>query len=82
MQKMNLDATLIPLGERAHIFHLAEIAWSTEEVNDALHAARVWHVEHPDDPVIPCVIRMLLHHRQRHIAEEICLPHSPVLAHA
>lgn len=79
---MNLDAELIPLGDRAHVLHLAETAWSSEEVEDALHAARLWHVEHPDDPVIPCVIRMLLHDREPHGAEEIRLPNSPVLAHA
>ena len=40
---MNLDAELIPLGDRAHVLHLAETAWSSEEVEDALHAARLWH---------------------------------------
>lgn len=80
VQEMNLDARLIPLRERAHVLHLAEVAWSSEEVEEALHVARLWHVEHPADPVIPWVIWMLLHHRERHCAEEIRLPNSPVLA--
>jgi hypothetical protein len=50
MQKTKLDPTLIPLGERGHVLDLAETAWSADEVDDALHAARLWHVEHPADP--------------------------------
>jgi hypothetical protein len=80
MQKTKLDPTLIPLGERGHVLYLAETAWSADEVDDALHAARLWHVEHPADPLIPCVIRLLLNHRDRQSAEPIRIPDLPVPA--
>jgi hypothetical protein len=82
MQKTKLDPTLIPLGERGHVLYLAETAWSADEVDDALHAARLWHVEHPADPLIPCVIRLLLNHRDRQNAEPIRIPDSPMPAYA